>query len=79
MFIHIGNKKVISDKKIIGIFNVETIEMSKNNEVYKDEISENVKAIIIDDDDEVINSQISSYTLMKREKFGDDDLIWSKE
>ncbi|MBN1501389.1 MAG: DUF370 domain-containing protein [Spirochaetes bacterium] len=67
MHIHIGNKNIVSDKKIIGIFNIETLEKSDLNEDYLDESKEDTKCIIIDEDDEVIISKISSYTIIKRE------------
>lgn len=66
MFIHIGNKEIVSDDKVIGIFNVDTMELSDLNEEYLDEVKKDTKSVIIDDDDEVIVSKVSSYTLIKR-------------
>lgn len=68
MYIHIGKKDIISDKKIIGVFNYATIEKSEINSVYLDECKEDTKTIIIDSDDEVIVSNIGSSTIVKRIK-----------
>ena len=68
MYIHIGKKDIISDKKLIGVFNYATIEKSEINSVYLDECKEDTKTIIIDSDDEVIVSNIGSSTIVKRIK-----------
>ncbi len=76
MYIHIGDKNIVSDKKIIGIFNLETLEMSERNEDYLDEAKEDTKCIIIDEDDEVITSKISSATIIKREAIDLTDCLY---
>lgn len=76
MFIHIGNREIVSDEKIIGIFNADTLEMSERNEEYLDEMKSNSKTVIIDDDDEVILSIVSSYTIIKRTAIDSKDCIY---
>jgi hypothetical protein len=66
MYIHIGNRDIISDKKLIGVFNYSTIEKSEINGIYLDECKDDTKTIIIDRDDEVIVSNIGSATIIKR-------------
>ncbi len=78
MFFHIGERQIISAEHIVGIFNRETIENSEYNEIYKDEINETAKSVIIDNDDEVITSMISSFTLIDREPLPENDLLWKR-
>lgn len=76
MFIHIGNKEIVSDKKIIGIFNIDTLELSSLNENYLDETKDSTRTVIIDEDDEVIVSEINSQTIIKRESIDSKDCIF---
>ncbi len=78
MFIHIGKKRIISDKVVVGIFNSKTLDMSLINEEYTDEIKEDTKSIIVDIYDEVMISNVSSYTLIKRNSINKDDFIWRR-
>jgi hypothetical protein len=78
MFFHIGKRSIIRTDTIIGIFNVDTIEISKLNLIYKDEIKDTTKSVIIDIDDEVVLSPISSITLIEREPFQDSDYLWKR-
>jgi len=78
LFIHIGKKRIISDKVVVGIFNSKTLDMSLINEEYTDEIKEDTKSIIVDIYDEVMISNVSSYTLIKRNSINKDDFIWRR-
>lgn len=78
MFFHIGVRKIIQAEEIVGIFNRETIEESEFNEEYKDELNSTAKSVIIDKDDEVILSMISSATLIEREPFSETDFLWQR-
>lgn len=66
MFIHIGNKKILSGNLIVGIFNMETLEKSKENEKLTFGLEENVKTVLLDEENKISTSNISSYTIIKR-------------
>ncbi len=79
MFLHIGDRKIISKKEIIGIFNLETTSVSKKTREFLrmndkkgniEYISEDIpKTYIICSSEKkkkVYVSQISSQTLYKR-------------
>ncbi|MDY6969087.1 MAG: hypothetical protein SVR08_10605 [Spirochaetota bacterium] len=66
MYIHIGNRRVVSDKEIIGIFNAETIMMSKENAAYIKHIKQEDKSIIVYNNNNIISSSISPYTIINR-------------
>lgn len=76
MIFHIGKRKVISLNSIIGVFSSETIESSLFNEYYKEEIDEKTKSLIVDKDDEIIVSEISSNTLIEREIINKNEMLW---
>jgi len=72
MYIHIGNREVISDKKAIGIFNTETMLLSENNSRYFKYIEPDHKSITINKFNHVLSSKISSYTIIKRVQKNDE-------
>jgi len=78
MYLHIGDKKIISDKKAIGIFNVETLNKSDFNDYYINQVDKESKALIIFSNNSYKDSKISPYTLIKR-KINNKDIIWSND
>ncbi len=66
MYIHTGNKRIVSDKKIVGIFNIETLRLSKINKRYFDEIQPGDKTLFVDRKNNFITSNVSSYTVISR-------------
>jgi hypothetical protein len=66
MHIHAGNRIIVSDKKIVGIFNTETILMSQKNSRFFDKIKPEDRTIIIDRSDNAITTGVSSFTVTKR-------------
>jgi hypothetical protein len=66
MHIHAGNRIIVSDKKIIGIFNTETILMSQKNNRFFDKIGSEDRTIIIDRSDNAITTGVSPFTVTKR-------------
>lgn len=66
MHIHAGNRIIVSDKKIIGIFNTETILMSRTNNRFFDKIKSEDKTIVIDRTDNAITTGVSPFTVIKR-------------
>jgi len=79
MFIHIGNRKTVSDKLIIGIFNVETILKSEINSWIKKELNAEYKVITIGINNEITGSNVSPFTIINRKIINNEDLIWSRD
>lgn len=77
MFIHIGNKKIISEKNLLGIFNIETLEKSEINKKFGLEYDEYKSVIFLDN--EIIKSKISPFTIIKRETDSLKDIFWSRK
>jgi hypothetical protein len=77
MHIHAGNKVLVSDKKIIGVFNTETILMSEINIRFFNKIIPESKTIIIDRSDNVIITFVSPFTIIKRTELKG-NIVWRK-
>ena len=77
MHIHAGNRIIVSDKKIVGIFNTETILLSEYNSKYFSNIKKDHKTIIIDKFNNCISSAVSSYTIMNRTELTG-NIIWRR-
>ncbi len=77
MFIHIGNNKTVSDKKTIGIFNRDTLLLSKDNEWIIAQTESGHKTVVIDKNNKIISSKVSPYTVTKRTSW-DEDFIWRR-
>jgi hypothetical protein len=78
MFIHIGNREIISDAVLVGIFNRDTIDKSELNAHYSGKITPGVKSIIVDYENNVLTSDVSSYTIIKRIRIND-GIVWRRE
>ena len=78
MYIHAGSRIIVSDEKIVGIFNTETILMSDENKRYFDKIKPEDKTIIIDRSDESITTGVSPFTVMKRTELHG-NIVWRKK
>ncbi len=77
MYIHIGRRRIISDKKIVGIFNYKTLILSDLNSKFLGNISADVKGIVIDENNFVSYSDISTFTLIKRTNIK--EAVWRRE
>jgi len=66
VFIHIGNRQIISGSSLIGIFNRETLEKSSENGMLVSGIDDGVKSLLIDAENRVTGSNIGSFTIIKR-------------
>lgn len=75
MYIHVGNKIIVSDKNIVGIFNSVTLTKSEWNNYLVEGMDDSVKSIIITAGNERITSIVSPYTIIKRTQM-DRDLYW---
>ena len=78
MYIHAGSRIIVSDEKIVGIFNTETIFMSDENKRYFDKIKPGDKTIIIDRSDNSITTGVSPFTIMKRTEL-QGNIVWRKK
>jgi hypothetical protein len=78
MHIHIGGRIIVSDRNIVGIFNSETILASETNSNYHDKVKKGDKTVIIDRENKVISSIVSSYTIMKRDVLKD-GVVWRRK
>lgn len=79
MFIHIGNNIIVSDSECIGIFNVDTLKLSPENEFFLKDISTEDKLISIDKNNNIASSWVSPFTVIKREAISNEELIWSRK
>ncbi len=78
MYIHIGSKTIISDRKLIGIFNSETIRLSELNEWLTEQLTKEDKSIAIDEDNNITTSIVSPYTVVKR-TLQEKDFVWRRD
>lgn len=78
MFIHVGSREIVSDKSIVGIFNIESLKKNTDNSHYLTGIDPKIKAIIIDTSNRVIKSIVSPYTIIKRTEIKK-DIVWRRD
>lgn len=79
MYIHIGNRQIVSDRDIVGIFNSATIRLSEENRRYFEYLSDSrVKTLVVDKQDHVLTSGVSSFTIIKRTP-SDNDFSWRRD
>jgi len=78
MFIHIGDRKSVSDKHLIAILNCETIAKSPDiNSGFIEKIEKEDKTMAVCTHS-IITTKVSSYTVIKR--YGQiSDAVWSKK
>jgi len=77
MFIHIGDNIIVSDKKLVGIFNRESLEMSIDNDWIIQQVNTRGKTIALDRKNTIISSSVSPLTVIKRTTL-DEDSDWRK-
>ncbi len=78
MFIHIGSRRIVSDREIIGIFNVDTLRLSSQNEHFLEDLQPSARTIVVDSNNSIITSIVSPYTVTKRTGLDDEDLVWRR-
>jgi hypothetical protein len=81
MYIHIGERKIVSDRKTVGIFSMKTICNSDlNDQILK--VIENqkcdIKTIVIDTDSKITTSKVSPFTVIKRVSIDSKECIWRR-
>ncbi len=77
MYIHIGNKKIVSGRKCIGIFNAVTVLLSDENRWMQKNMGKEDCSVILLDDNEIIASNVSPHTIIKRTSFIK-DFVWRR-
>ena len=77
MFIHIGGKVLVSDRKIIGIFNAETLRKSSENAHHLEGVTDDDRTVVIDRKNERLCGIVSPFTVIKR-RIEDEDFYWRK-
>jgi hypothetical protein len=77
VFIHIGNNIIISDKKLMGIFNRETLILSNYNEWIIKQVDSADKTIAIDRNNNILSTWVSPFTVIKRTVL-DEDFVWRR-
>lgn len=77
MFIHIGNNIIISDKKLMGIFNRETLIQSNYNDWILKKIDSADKTIAIDQNNNILSTYVSPFTVIKRTAL-DEEFVWRR-
>ena len=66
MYIHTGEKVIVSDKEIIGIFNTETLLLSEENSRFFNIIKNEHKTVILNKNNGIVLSKVSPFILIKR-------------
>jgi type II secretory pathway component HofQ len=77
VFIHIGNNIIISDKKLMGIFNRQTLILSKDNEWIIKQADSTDKTIAIDRNNNILSTWVSPFTVIKR-TVRDEEFVWRR-
>ncbi len=77
MYIHIGGRVLVSDRKIIGIFNAETLRRSPENAHHLAGIRDGDKTVVIDGKNEKLGGIVSPFTVIKR-RIDEKDFCWRK-
>jgi len=81
MYIHIGDREIVSATRTIGIFNFNTLLNSEYNQRIKECIDKSecdIKTIVIDTDNNIKVSKVSSFTVIKRVSIDSKDCIWRR-
>jgi len=66
MIIHIGEHKIVSDKKCIGIFNFDSLMKSPDNMWILKVLDDDIKTIVVMENSDIVYSKVSPYTVIKR-------------
>ena len=81
MYIHIGEREIVSVRKTIGIFNYDTLLNSEYNQKIKENVDTSacdIKTIVIDTDNKIKVSKVSPFTIIKRVSIYSKDCIWRR-
>lgn len=77
MFIHLGHNSIISGRKLIGIFNRDTLVLSGDNQWITKQLDTGVRTVAIDRRSRLFASHVSPFTVIKRTTL-DRNFIWRR-
>lgn len=77
MFIHLGHNSIISGRKLIGIFNHDTLVLSEDNIWITKQLDTGVRTVAIDHSSRLLASHVSPFTVIKRTTL-DRNFIWRR-
>lgn len=77
MFIHLGQNSIISGRKLIGIFNHDTLVLSEENTWITKRLDMGVRTVAIDRKSRLFTSHVSPFTVIKRTSL-DRNFVWRK-
>jgi hypothetical protein len=77
MFIHIGERKTISIKSCVGIFNYQTLIQSDINVWICSRLDNSSKTVALPINGDVISSKVSPFTVIKRNSL-DTEFFWRR-
>jgi hypothetical protein len=81
VFLHIGERKIVSDSNLVGIFNYDTLKCSNINSNIIDSLDKeqcDIKTIVIDTNNQINFSKVSPFTVIKRDSLEENDIVWRK-
>ncbi|HPO45872.1 MAG TPA: hypothetical protein PK875_08755 [Spirochaetota bacterium] len=78
MFIHIGGRVMASDRRIVGVFNTETLGMSSDDARHLIGAGEDDRTVVIDRNNERLFGIVSPFTVIKR-GLDEEDFIWRRQ
>lgn len=78
MFIHIGDRKMVSDRDCIGIFSVESLRMSEENRWILEKIDAEAKVVALDAQNGIVWSGVSPFTVIKRTSIAN-ECMWRRK
>ena len=79
MFIHIGNRKTVSGHRCVGIFNMESLRDSDTNKWLTEGLTDDEKTLALLVDGQIITSEVSPFTVIKRTMEEMDEYIWRRD
>lgn len=79
MFIHIGNNILVNGGSCVGIFNIETLRLSDENSWLLKNVNDSDKTLSLDINNTVVSSEVSPFTIIKRDNIKKEELYWSKK
>lgn len=78
MYIHLGENKQVSISKTLGIFNIETLRLSSNNEFLFAQAEDDDKTLALSINNIITCSKVSPYTIVKRTAIKE-DVVWRRD
>jgi regulator of extracellular matrix RemA (YlzA/DUF370 family) len=77
LFVHIGNNKIVSDKKAIGIFNRDSLLLSDDNSWIIMQVEDDDHTIALNESNNIIASNVSPFTVIRRVSLVD-GVVWRR-